>query len=44
MVLAQQSIRELERTERTRGEVMDAATWAVLEEGWTEPGTLTPTT
>ena len=37
MVLAQQSIRELERTERTPDEVMDAATWAVLEEGWTEP-------
>ncbi len=37
VVLAQQSIRELERTERTPDEVMDAATWAVLEEGWTEP-------
>ena len=36
VVLAQQSIRELERTERTPDEVMDAATWAVLEEGWTE--------
>ena len=36
VVLAQQSIRELERTERTPEEVMDAATWAVLEEGWTE--------
>jgi hypothetical protein len=35
-VLAQQSIRELERTERTPEEVMDAATWAVLEEGWTD--------
>ena len=34
VVLAQQSIRELERTERTPGEVMDAATWAVLQEGW----------
>lgn len=37
VVLAQQSIRELERTERTPDEVMDAATWAVFEEGWTEP-------
>ena len=36
VVLAQQSIRELERTERTPDEVMDAATWAVLEEGWNE--------
>ncbi len=36
VVLAQQSIRELERTERTPDEVMDAATWAVLEEGWQE--------
>mgnify|MGYP000163893080 CR=1 FL=1 len=36
-VLAQQSIRELERTERTPDDVMDAATWAVLEEGWSEP-------
>jgi hypothetical protein len=34
VVLAQQSIRELERTERTANEVMDAATWAVLQEGW----------
>ena len=37
VVLAQQSIRELERTERTPDEVMDAATWAILEEGWSEP-------
>jgi hypothetical protein len=37
VVLAQQSIRELERTERTPEEVMDAAVWAVLEEGWDEP-------
>jgi hypothetical protein len=35
-VLAQQSIRELERTERSPDEVMDAATWAVIEEGWTD--------
>jgi len=34
VVLAQQSIRELERTERTPNEVMDAATWAVFQEGW----------
>ncbi|UCD38409.1 MAG: hypothetical protein JSW54_02720, partial [Fidelibacterota bacterium] len=33
-VLAQQSIRELERTERTPEEVMDAATWAVFQEGY----------
>jgi hypothetical protein len=37
VVLAQQSIRELERTERTPDEVMDAAVWAVIEEGWEEP-------
>jgi hypothetical protein len=37
VVLAQQSIRELERTERTPDEVMEAAVWAVLEEGWEEP-------
>jgi hypothetical protein len=36
VVLAQQSIRELERTERTPDEVMDAATWAVVEEGWND--------
>lgn len=33
-ILAQQSIRELERTNRTAGEVMDAATWAVFQEGY----------
>ncbi|MDZ7268948.1 MAG: tagaturonate epimerase family protein [candidate division KSB1 bacterium] len=33
-ILAQQSIRELERTERTPDEVMDAATWAVFQEGY----------
>jgi hypothetical protein len=37
VVLAQQSIRELERTERTPNEVMDAAVWSVIEEGWDEP-------
>ncbi|MCX7804949.1 MAG: tagaturonate epimerase family protein [Planctomycetota bacterium] len=36
-VLAQQSIRELTRTGRTPVEVMDAATWAVFQEGWREP-------
>lgn len=33
-VLAQQSIREMERTHRTPDEVMDVATWAVLQEGY----------
>lgn len=33
-VLAQQSIRELQRTERRPEEVMDAATWAVFQEGY----------
>lgn len=35
-ILAQQSIRELARTNRTPQEVMDAATWGVLQEGYTE--------
>ncbi len=35
-VLAQQSVRELERTQRTAEEVLDAATWAVLQEGYTK--------
>jgi tagaturonate epimerase len=34
-VIAQQSIRELDRTRRSAQEVMDAATWAVLQEGYT---------
>ena len=34
-VLAQQSIRELDRTGRSAREVLDAATWAVLQEGYT---------
>lgn len=34
-VLAQQSIRELTRTQRTPDEVMDAAVWAVFQEGYT---------
>lgn len=33
-ILAQQSIRELTRTERTADEVMDAAVWAVFQEGY----------
>lgn len=35
-VLAQQSIRELERTNRTANEVLDAASWAVFQMGYTE--------
>lgn len=35
-ILAQQSIRELERTNRRPEEVMDAATWAVFQEGFKE--------
>ena len=33
-ILAQQSIRELTRTNRTPDEVMDAAIWAVFQEGY----------
>jgi tagaturonate epimerase len=33
-ILAQQSIRELQRTQRTAQEVMDAASWAVFQEGY----------
>ncbi|MGB2869709.1 MAG: tagaturonate epimerase family protein [Bacteroidota bacterium] len=33
-ILAQQSVRELERTKREAEDVMDAATWAVLQEGF----------
>jgi len=33
-VFAQQSIRELTRTQRTADEVMDAAVWAVFQEGY----------
>lgn len=33
-ILAQQSIRELTRTQRTANEVMDAAVWAVFQEGY----------
>ncbi len=35
-ILAQQSIRELTRTQRTPEEVMDAAVWAVFQEGYKE--------
>jgi hypothetical protein len=35
-VLAQQSIRELTRTQRQPEEVMDAAVWAVMQEGYQE--------
>jgi len=35
-ILAQQSIRELQRTGRKPEEVLDAATWAVLQEGYRE--------
>ena len=34
VVLAQQSIREMTRTGRTPDEVMDAATWGALQEGF----------
>lgn len=33
-IFAQQSIREMTRTERTPEEVMDDATWGVFQEGW----------
>ncbi|MBS1251848.1 MAG: hypothetical protein MAG451_00882 [Anaerolineales bacterium] len=33
-IFAQQSIREMTRTDRTPEEVMDDATWGVFEEGW----------
>lgn len=35
-IIAQQSIREMDRTQRTAQEVMDCATWAVFEFGYTE--------
>ncbi|HUV13048.1 MAG TPA: tagaturonate epimerase family protein [Acidobacteriota bacterium] len=35
-ILAQQSIRELERTQRTPQEVVDVASWAVFQEGYRE--------
>jgi len=33
-ILAQQSIREMERTMRTPQQVIDSATWGVFQEGW----------
>ncbi|HUW81837.1 MAG TPA: tagaturonate epimerase family protein [Phycisphaerae bacterium] len=36
-VFAQQSIRELARTERTPQDVIDAATWGVFQAGWRHP-------
>jgi tagaturonate epimerase len=33
-IFAQQSIREMARTGRTPGEVLDDATWGVFQEGW----------
>lgn len=33
-IFAQQSIREMERTERTPQQVMDDATWGIFAEGW----------
>jgi hypothetical protein len=33
-IFAQQSIREMTRTERTPEEVLDDATWGVFQEGW----------
>jgi tagaturonate epimerase len=35
-ILAQQSIREMDRTQRSAQEVMDCATWAVFEAGYTK--------
>ena len=35
-IFAQQSIREMTRTERTPEQVMDDATWGVFQEGWRE--------
>lgn len=35
-VLAQQSIRELTRTKRSPAEVMDAAVWAIFQEGYSK--------
>jgi hypothetical protein len=36
-IFAQQSIREMSRTERTATQVMDDATWGVFRTGWTLP-------
>ena len=35
-IFAQQSIREMTRTQRTPEQVMDDATWGVFQEGWRE--------
>jgi hypothetical protein len=35
-VFAQQSIREMARTQRTPEQVLDDATWGILQEGWRE--------
>jgi hypothetical protein len=35
-IFAQQSIREMARTNRTPQEVMDNATWGIFQEGWQE--------
>lgn len=37
LLLAQQSIREMARTQRTPDQVMDAATWGSFQEGYEEP-------
>jgi tagaturonate epimerase len=34
MIFAQQSIREMTRTNRTPDDVMDDATWGIFQEGW----------
>ncbi len=36
-VFAQQSIREMTRTQRTPQQVMDSAMWGAFQEGWSEP-------
>ncbi|MBN1313770.1 MAG: hypothetical protein JXB30_20375 [Anaerolineae bacterium] len=36
-ILAQQSMRENDRTGRTPQEVVDDATWGIFQEGWREP-------
>lgn len=37
LILAQQSIREMTRTQRTPDQVMDAATWGSFQEGYDQP-------
>lgn len=36
LILAQQSIREMTRTNRSADDVMDDATWGIFQEGWRE--------